>query len=92
MPTIMGPSLVKAGDKVTFSCHSISVPASHYKWYFNDYLVSNMSKYVTPPLTSDKSGKYKCIAFNNITGKNSSAYIMLSVVGEALCKTCFFYS
>ncbi|XP_069560020.1 carcinoembryonic antigen-related cell adhesion molecule 1 [Brachyistius frenatus] len=77
---IMGPNVVKTGDSVTLSCHATSTPQSLYKWYFNGSLVSNMSEYVTSPLTADMSGKYICMAFNDITGKNSTTYIMLTVV------------
>ncbi|XP_041797830.1 carcinoembryonic antigen-related cell adhesion molecule 1 [Chelmon rostratus] len=80
MPTITGPDVAKAGDSVTLRCNASSNPLSVYKWFFNDSLVANMSEYVTPPLTSDMSGMYTCMAYNNITGKNSTAYTMLTVV------------
>ncbi|XP_068568969.1 carcinoembryonic antigen-related cell adhesion molecule 5-like [Cebidichthys violaceus] len=79
MPSIMGPNAAKTGDNATFSCYASSDPPSSYKWFFNDSLVANMSDYVTPPLTKDMSGMYTCMAFNNITGKNSTAYTMLTV-------------
>lgn len=79
MAAIMGPSVAKTGDNVTLSCSAASNPPSHYKWYFNDSLVSNTSEYITPHL-SKGVWKYICMAFNNITGNNSSAYIMLTVV------------
>uniref|UniRef100_A0A3Q1AZB8 Ig-like domain-containing protein n=1 Tax=Amphiprion ocellaris TaxID=80972 RepID=A0A3Q1AZB8_AMPOC len=82
MPTITGPTAVKTGDNVTFSCYASSNPPSHYKWYFNGSLVSNMSEYITPHLPKETVRKYICMAFNNVTGQNSSAYIMLTVVGE----------
>uniref|UniRef100_A0A672FDD1 Ig-like domain-containing protein n=1 Tax=Salarias fasciatus TaxID=181472 RepID=A0A672FDD1_SALFA len=80
MAMITGPHYAKTGDNVTFICNATSKPPSHYKWYFNGDMVSNMSVYVTPPLTLNMSGKYVCKAFNHITGKNSSAYKMLTVV------------
>ncbi|XP_073342285.1 cell adhesion molecule CEACAM5-like [Pagrus major] len=80
MPTIMGPNAAKTGDNVTLSCHSASHPPSTYKWFFNGSVVANMSKYYTPPLTKDMSGKYVCMASNNVTGMNSTAYTMLTVV------------
>uniref|UniRef100_A0A3Q3AD05 Hemicentin-1-like n=2 Tax=Kryptolebias marmoratus TaxID=37003 RepID=A0A3Q3AD05_KRYMA len=80
MLTIMGPNVVKAGDNVTLRCQGDSVPPSLYRWYFNGYMVSNMSEYITPRLTTDMSGKYICMAFNNITNKNSTAFIMLTVI------------
>ncbi|GAA6229631.1 carcinoembryonic antigen-related cell adhesion molecule 5-like [Lates japonicus] len=80
MPTIMGPSVAKTGCSVTFSCHASSNPPSHYRWYFNDYPVANTSEYVTPPLTRNMSGMYTCLAYNDITGQNKTAYMMLTVV------------
>ncbi|XP_056299725.1 carcinoembryonic antigen-related cell adhesion molecule 1 [Pseudoliparis swirei] len=79
MPTIMGPRAAKTGDNATFSCHALSNPSGSYSWFFNNSQVSNMSDYVTPPLNKNMSGKYTCMVFNNITGKNSTAYRMLTV-------------
>ncbi|XP_035528094.1 carcinoembryonic antigen-related cell adhesion molecule 1 [Morone saxatilis] len=79
-PTIMGPNMAKTGDNVTLSCYASSNPVSIYKWFFNDSVVANTSEYVTPPLTRDMSGMYTCMAYNNITGKNSTAYTMLTVL------------
>lgn len=79
MPIIMGPTAVKAGDSATLSCYAPSNPPSHYKWYFNGSLVSNTSEYITPHLPKGADRKYICKAFNNVTGQNSSAYIMLTV-------------
>jgi len=81
-PTITGPNVVMTGDSATLSCNATSTPQSHYVWSFNGSEVSNMSEYVTPPLTKDLSGKYTCMAINNITSINSTAHIMITVVGE----------
>ncbi|KAF7659242.1 hypothetical protein LDENG_00000700 [Lucifuga dentata] len=80
--TIAGPNFGVAGKSVTFICTASSYPTSHYKWYFNDSIVANTSEYVTPPLTSYMSGKYICVAYNNITDQNSSAYKMLTVIDK----------
>ncbi|XP_051262576.1 carcinoembryonic antigen-related cell adhesion molecule 1 isoform X2 [Dicentrarchus labrax] len=79
-PTIMGPNMAMTGDNVTLSCYASSNPVSIYKWFFNDSIVANTSEYVTLPLTRDLSGMYTCMAYNNITGKNSTAYTMLTVI------------
>ncbi|XP_056457879.1 carcinoembryonic antigen-related cell adhesion molecule 1 isoform X1 [Gadus chalcogrammus] len=76
---IRGPSVGLAGDQVTFDCSSSSEPPSQYSWYFNGSLVANASQYITKNLTTAMSGKYICMAFNNITGCNSTAYTMLTV-------------
>lgn len=86
---VMGPKLAKAGDYVTFTCNAISNPPSIYEWYFENVLVSNKSEYVTPSLTTSMSGKYLCVAFNSISGKNSTADIMLTVIGKTYV-TIFF--
>lgn len=80
-PSITGPEVAKAGDSVTLSCAASSQPPSHFSWYFNSSLVANTSAYETGPLGLNMSGKYTCMAYNNITGQNSSAYMMLTVLG-----------
>ncbi|KAI3361185.1 hypothetical protein L3Q82_013381, partial [Scortum barcoo] len=82
--TITGSSMAKTGDNVILSCYASSNPPSSYEWFFNDSLVANTSQYVTPPLTIAMSGMYTCMAYNNVTGKNSSAYEMLTVVDPIL--------
>ncbi|XP_014840868.1 PREDICTED: carcinoembryonic antigen-related cell adhesion molecule 5-like isoform X3 [Poecilia mexicana] len=82
MPTISGPKAVKPGNSSTLSCYAPSYPPSFYRWYFNDTLVSNMSEYMTPPVTEEKSLKYTCMAFNNITAKNSSASITITAIAS----------
>ncbi|XP_076593549.1 carcinoembryonic antigen-related cell adhesion molecule 1 [Chaetodon auriga] len=79
-PTITGPNVAKTGDSVTLCCNASSNPVSIYKWFFNDSLVANTSEYVTPPLTRNMSGMYTCMAYNNITGKKSTAYTTLTTV------------
>lgn len=80
MPTIMGPNVAKMGDSVTLSCNASSNPPSVYKWLVSGSVVANTSVYVTPALTVEASGMYTCMAFNDITGENSTAYTMLTVV------------
>jgi len=83
-PVITGPSSALTGKQVTFNCSASSVPLSQYSWYFNGSLVANGSQYVTGPLTRDETGHYMCMAFNNITGRNTTAYTMLTVYGNSL--------
>ncbi|XP_053289449.1 carcinoembryonic antigen-related cell adhesion molecule 1 [Pleuronectes platessa] len=80
MPTIMGPSLVKAGLNITLTCNASSYPPAHYRWYFNDSLKAESAEFVTPRLTEDMSGIYTCMVYNNITGQNKTAQKMLTVV------------
>ena len=95
MPTIMGPSVVKAGLNTTLTCNASSNPPAHYKWYFNDSIKADTAKFATPLLTEDWSGIYTCMAYNNVTGQNNTAQKMLTVVGESrwwkmLCFCIFF--
>ncbi|XP_056142091.1 carcinoembryonic antigen-related cell adhesion molecule 1 [Lampris incognitus] len=79
-PTVTGPDQVIAGHRATFNCSASSYPPSVYSWFFDGFLLANTPEYVTRPLYSNMSGKYICMAYNNITGRNSSAYKMLTVV------------
>lgn len=90
MPIIMGPNVGMTGDNVTLSCYASSNPLSSYKWFFNDSVVANTSEYVTPSLTIAMSGMYTCVAYNNVTGKNSTAHKMFTVVGETWMATFMF--
>uniref|UniRef100_A0A3Q3JVM3 Ig-like domain-containing protein n=1 Tax=Monopterus albus TaxID=43700 RepID=A0A3Q3JVM3_MONAL len=73
IPTITGPNVAKTGDSVTLTCYASSDPPSFYTWYFGGSLVANTSNYVTPPLTTNMSGVYTCMAYNNVTGQNTTA-------------------
>lgn len=81
-PTIMGPNGAITGDNITLTCNASSYPPSTYTWYFNSSLVANTSKYITPPLTTNMTGIYTCMAYNDVTGLNSTADKMLTVVGK----------
>uniref|UniRef100_UPI003AACB362 hemicentin-1-like n=1 Tax=Centroberyx gerrardi TaxID=166262 RepID=UPI003AACB362 len=81
-PNIAGPELAMAGHSVTFSCSASSYPPSHFYWFYNGSMVANTSEYMTSPLTLNMSGKYICMAYNVITGKNSTAYHMLTVIAQ----------
>ncbi|XP_055359198.1 hemicentin-1-like [Betta splendens] len=80
VPTIMGPNTALAGDNITLTCSASSYPPSTYAWFFNGSLVAHTSAYVTPPLTTNMTGIYTCVAHNNVTGLNSTAHKMVTVV------------
>ncbi|XP_036394523.1 carcinoembryonic antigen-related cell adhesion molecule 1 [Megalops cyprinoides] len=79
-PVITGPSLAETGSTVTFNCTATSRPPSQYSWYFNGTRVAESSVYETGPLTSASQGTYTCMAFNSVTGRNSSAVKELTVI------------
>ncbi|CAB1333912.1 unnamed protein product [Coregonus sp. 'balchen'] len=80
MPVITGPALGETGHIVTFNCSASSQPPSQFSWFFNGSQVATDSVYETGPLTLATYGEYTCVAFNNITGKNSTVSKMLTVV------------
>ncbi|XP_045082201.1 hemicentin-2 isoform X2 [Coregonus clupeaformis] len=80
MPVITGPALGETGHIVTFNCSASSQPPSQFSWFFNGSQVATDSVYETGPLTLASYGEYTCVAFNNITGKNSTVSKMLTVV------------
>uniref|UniRef100_A0A3Q3JZ34 Ig-like domain-containing protein n=1 Tax=Monopterus albus TaxID=43700 RepID=A0A3Q3JZ34_MONAL len=84
IPTITGPNVAKTGDSVTLTCYASSDPPSFYTWYFGGSLVANTSNYVTPPLTTNMSGVYTCMAYNNVTGQNTTANATLTVIFSLL--------
>ncbi|KAK6326679.1 hypothetical protein J4Q44_G00023240, partial [Coregonus suidteri] len=80
MPIITGPALGETGHSVIFNCSASSQPLSQFSWFFNGSQVASDSVYETGPLTLASHGEYTCVAFNNITGRNSTVSKMLTVV------------
>nr|XP_046170530.1 carcinoembryonic antigen-related cell adhesion molecule 6-like isoform X3 [Oncorhynchus gorbuscha] len=58
-------------------------PPSQFSWFFNGSQVVTGSVYETGPLTLASHGDYTCVAFNNITGRNSTVSKMLTIIGES---------
>ncbi|XP_019751582.1 carcinoembryonic antigen-related cell adhesion molecule 5-like [Hippocampus comes] len=79
-PMITAPSLALIGKHVLLNCSSSSHPPSVYKWSLNGTQVANTAEYLTGPLAFNMSGMYTCMAFNNVTGRNSTATHMLTVL------------
>uniref|UniRef100_A0A8C7ITP3 Ig-like domain-containing protein n=1 Tax=Oncorhynchus kisutch TaxID=8019 RepID=A0A8C7ITP3_ONCKI len=80
MPIITGPALGETGHSVTFNCSASSQPLSQFSWFFNGSQVATGSKYETGPLTLASHRIYTCVAFNNITCRNSTVSKMLTIV------------
>eukprot|EP00063_Salmo_salar_P081991 XP_014056826.1 PREDICTED: hemicentin-2-like isoform X3 [Salmo salar] len=83
MPIITGPALGITGLSVTFNCSASSQPLSQFSWFFNGSQVASGSKYETGPLTLASHGEYTCVAFNKVTGRNSTASKMFTVIGHS---------
>ncbi|XP_064802262.1 hemicentin-1-like [Oncorhynchus masou masou] len=79
-PVITGPALGETGHNLTFNCSASSQPPSQFSWFFNGSQVVTGSVYETGPLTLASHGEYTCMAFNNVTGRNSTVSKMLTVV------------
>lgn len=86
VPWISGPATIKVGENVTLICHAPSNPPCSYMWIFNGSVVATTSTYVTPPFTTEMNRVYTCVAHNNVTDKNSTAYKMIF----AICEGFFF--
>uniref|UniRef100_A0AAZ3PUV7 Ig-like domain-containing protein n=1 Tax=Oncorhynchus tshawytscha TaxID=74940 RepID=A0AAZ3PUV7_ONCTS len=89
MPIITGPALGETGHSVTFNCSASSQPLSQFSWFFNGSQVATGSKYDTGPLTLASHGEYTCVAFNNITVRNSTVSKMLTVVAQPILNERF---
>ncbi|XP_061772589.1 carcinoembryonic antigen-related cell adhesion molecule 1 [Nerophis ophidion] len=79
-PVITAPAMGLTGTSVMLNCSSSSHPPSQHTWYFNNTVLANTSVYHTGPLVLNMSGTYTCMAFNNITGTNSTANHTLTVL------------
>uniref|UniRef100_A0A3P8YU57 Ig-like domain-containing protein n=1 Tax=Esox lucius TaxID=8010 RepID=A0A3P8YU57_ESOLU len=79
-PIIVGVAIAQTKQRVTFNCSASSQPPSQFSWFFNGSLVATGSVYETGPLTLASQGEYTCVAFNNVTGRNSTASKTLTVV------------
>uniref|UniRef100_A0A8C7EZ87 Ig-like domain-containing protein n=1 Tax=Oncorhynchus kisutch TaxID=8019 RepID=A0A8C7EZ87_ONCKI len=82
-PDVTSPDIAMTGHIVTFNCSASSQPPSQFSWFFNGSQMATGSVYKTGPLTLASHGEYTCVAFNNITYRNSTVSKMLTVVGES---------
>lgn len=80
---ISGPETAEVGSNVLLNCSAFSQPASQYSWFFQGSKVAEGSVYQTDSLSLNSSGEYTCLAYNNITGINSSATCNLKVIGRS---------
>ncbi|MGH0175913.1 UNVERIFIED_CONTAM: hypothetical protein FKN15_010608 [Acipenser sinensis] len=80
--SIMAPDLAANGSAIMLTCSARSQPPSHYTWYLNGKQTANGSQYMIDPVSTDNQGNYTCVAWNSVTGRNSSAIKELSVIGS----------
>lgn len=81
-PVIYGHTVAETGKMANFSCSAASIPHSWYSWWFNETEVANTSWIEVGPLSLNMSGEYTCMASNNVTMKNNTNSIMLTVTGK----------
>ncbi|TRY95588.1 hypothetical protein DNTS_018370 [Danionella cerebrum] len=79
---IHGPNMTQTGSTVTLNCTADSYPESLYSWYYNNSWVGQGAVYVTKAFSLSGNKIYTCLAFNNITGLNSSSALALNVIGN----------
>ncbi|XP_041091106.1 carcinoembryonic antigen-related cell adhesion molecule 5-like isoform X3 [Polyodon spathula] len=78
--SIMAPDLVANGSSIMLTCSARSQPPSDYTWYLNGQQIANSSEYKIDPINSDNQGNYICVAWNFVTGRDSSAIKELTVI------------
>ncbi|KAK6469878.1 carcinoembryonic antigen-related cell adhesion molecule 5-like [Huso huso] len=78
--SIMAPDLAANGSAIMLTCSAHSQPPSHYTWYLNGKQTANGSQYMIDPVSTDNQGNYTCVAWNSVTGRNSSAIKELTVI------------
>lgn len=81
---ITGPDFAEVGTRALLNCSANSYPPSGFTWWFNGSEVGNTLTFRTASLSLNMSGEYTCVASNNVTGGNSSATEMLTVIGKRL--------
>ncbi|KAI5105928.1 carcinoembryonic antigen-related cell adhesion molecule 5 precursor, partial [Silurus meridionalis] len=77
---ISGPIIAEVGSNVTLNCSASSQPSSQYSWFFQGSKAGQGSVYQPDISSLNSSGEYTCLAYNNITKRNSSATWNLTVI------------
>ncbi|KAG7457739.1 hypothetical protein MATL_G00230470 [Megalops atlanticus] len=80
---VKGEEAVEVGDKVVLVCSARSLPPAAFSWTFNGTLLGVTSaEYTIGSAVYGQSGRYACMAKNNVTGLSLSAVHTLSVKEE----------
>ncbi|MGH0121334.1 UNVERIFIED_CONTAM: hypothetical protein FKN15_072797 [Acipenser sinensis] len=94
--SITGPDQAVLNSSVTFTCSAQSMPPCNYTWYFNETETAQGSQYNIASVSNADSGSYTCVAWNSVTGRNTSAVKEFIVTSPAAAVNandkCFEYS
>ncbi|KAK6469733.1 carcinoembryonic antigen-related cell adhesion molecule 20-like [Huso huso] len=71
--SITAPHSGAKGSSITFTCLAQSLPPCHYTWYFNETETAHGSQFEIASVSNADSGSYTCVAWNSVTGRNTSA-------------------
>uniref|UniRef100_A0A3P8S0Z7 Si:ch211-264f5.6 n=1 Tax=Amphiprion percula TaxID=161767 RepID=A0A3P8S0Z7_AMPPE len=81
--SVRAEDAVEVTETVTLTCSAKSVPPSTYTWKFNSSETKiKTAEYVIEKAMYKDTGTYTCMAYNNVTGKTSTASHFLSVKEE----------
>ncbi|XP_058866985.1 carcinoembryonic antigen-related cell adhesion molecule 5-like isoform X1 [Acipenser ruthenus] len=81
--SITAPDSGAEGSSVTFTCSAQSMPPCNYTWYFNGTETAQESQYKIDSVSNADSGSYTCVAWNSVTGRNTSAVKEFTVTEAA---------
>ncbi|KAK6469735.1 carcinoembryonic antigen-related cell adhesion molecule 5-like [Huso huso] len=79
--SITAPDSAAEGSSVTFTCSAQSLPPCNYTWYFNETETAQGLQYNIASVTNADRGSYTCVAWNSVTGRNTSAVKEFIVTG-----------
>ncbi|KAK6469737.1 carcinoembryonic antigen-related cell adhesion molecule 1-like [Huso huso] len=70
--SITAPHSGAKGSSITFTCSAQSSPPCNYTWYFNGADATQSSQYKIASVSNADRGNYTCVAWNSVTGRNTS--------------------
>ncbi|KAK6469883.1 carcinoembryonic antigen-related cell adhesion molecule 20-like, partial [Huso huso] len=79
--SITAPDSAAEGSSVTFTCSAQSLPPCNYTWYFNETETAQGLQYNIASVTNADRGSYTCVAWNSVTGRNTSVVKEFIVTG-----------
>ncbi|XP_034077471.1 carcinoembryonic antigen-related cell adhesion molecule 5-like isoform X2 [Gymnodraco acuticeps] len=79
---ITGPSQIHVGGTFKLTCSAASVPTANYTWTLNGPVIHTSAVFYKNNTELSDSGNYYCEAWNDITGRKSSAVHELTVTHE----------